>query len=193
MTFIEHYAKWFARIAHGYIGHKRKYSGVRYTIHTEEVHDIVMAYGGNKYQGAAAFLHDFLEDVITKLQSENRWLALRFFGFLFDILPEPVKKLVYELTDEFTSENYPKQNRAWRKTQQAHKTSQISGEGKMIKLADLFSNTASIVKDDPKFAITYLKEKSVMMKGLHGSGHPDLYAKVDKQLQENIDKLNVVV
>lgn len=194
MTFVEHYAKWLARTSHGYIRQKRKYTGERYAVHVEEVHDIVMAHGGTKYQGAAAFGHDEIENVVTKLQSENRWIALKIFWFLFNLQPAQVKKLVYELTDEFTSENYPNQNRAWRKTQEAHRISQISDESKTIKLADLFSNTASIIKDDPKFAITYLKEKHHMMKGLHGHHvNRDLYHLVENQLKQNIDKLKVIV
>jgi hypothetical protein len=99
------------------------------------------------------------------------------------------------LTDVYTSEAYPvKQNplwnRKWRKANEAHRISEISDEGKTIKLADLFSNTLSIVKDDPDFAITYLKEKAHIIKGLHG-GNPELYGKVKKQLNEAMTLLDV--
>jgi hypothetical protein len=32
-----------------------------------------------------------------------------------------------------------------------------------IKCADLISNTSSIVKHDPKFAVTYLEEKRLLL------------------------------
>ena len=199
MTFIEHYSKWLARAAHGYIGQKRKYSGVRYTIHTEAVHAIVMRYGGTPYQGAAAFLHDTFEDYVTKVKAEKRWIALYVFLFLFWLLPRQVKQLVHELTDVYTSENYPvKQNpqwnRKWRKHQEAARIAKISDAAKEVKLSDLFDNTSSIVNEDADFAITYLKEKHHMMKGLHGYHvNRDLYHLVENQLKQNIDKLKVIV
>lgn len=193
MNLIETPAKWFGRAAHTFIRQRRKYSGVWYFTHTEAVHDIVMAHGGNKYQGAAAYLHDYREDVVTKLKAEGRWFWLNVFEFFYwSLFPERVHKLVTELTDVYTSENYPDNNRKWRKAKEAERISQISDEGQTIKLADLFNNTESIVNDDPDFAITYLKEKHHMMKGLYGGNHV-LYMKVKKQLQESIDKLKVIV
>jgi hypothetical protein len=118
---------------------------------------------------------------------------------LFWLLPDEVKNLVQELTDVYTSENYPvKQNplwnRKWRKAQEAHRISQVSDAAKEIKLSDLFDNTASIVSEDADFAITYLKEKHHMMKGLHGYHvNRDLYHLVENQLKQNIDKLKVIV
>ncbi len=43
-----------------------------------------------------------------------------------------------------------------------------------IKLADLISNTRSIVERDPKFAVTYLAEKRELLKVLT-DGDPALY------------------
>ena len=190
---IEFCAKWFGRAAHGFIGQVRKYSGVSYYTHTEKVNKIVKAHCGNAYQGAACYLHDYREDVVTKLEADGRWFWLNVFEFFYWVLfPARVHKLVNELTDEFTSENYPEQNRKWRKAQEANRISRISDEAKTIKLADLYDNTESIVNDDPKFAITYLKEKAVVMKGLHG-GNRELYGIVKKQLDDGIIKLDVKI
>ena len=196
--FIQFFAKYFGRIAHNYIRQVRKYSGDPYYTHTERVHDIVMLHGGNAYQGAAAYLHDYREDVVTLLKFQQRWFALFVFESLYwTLFPTRVHELVTELTDVYTSEDYPvKQNpvwnRKWRKEMEAKRISQISDEAKTIKLADLFDNTESIVNDDADFAITYLKEKHHIMKGLWGGNH-DLFVIVKKQLQENIDKLKVIV
>lgn len=200
MTFVEFAAKWFGRAAHTYIGQRRKYSGVWYFRHTEAVHDTVMRFGGTKYQGAAAYLHDYREDVVTYLKAHGKFIALWVFETVYKILfPLVVREMVIELTDVFTSENYPvKQNpewnRKWRKAQEAHRISQISDASKEIKLADLFDNTSSIVSEDADFAITYLKEKHHVMKVLHGIHvNKNLRHLVQNQLQENIDKLNVIV
>lgn len=192
-SFIEFAAKWFGRAAHTYIRQRRKYSDVWYYTHTEDVHDIVMAHGGNKYQGAASYLHDYREDVVTHLIKHNQRFALFVFeAFYWIVFPKRVTTLVKELTDIYTSENFPNQNRKWRKTHEAERIAKISNEGKTIKLGDLFSNTRSIVESDPDFAITYLKEKHLMMKGLT-TGNRELYGKVKKQMHDCIDKLNVVV
>ena len=193
MKFIEYYAKWFGRIAHTYIGQKRKYTGEWYFSHTEAVHDIVMAHGGTPEQGAAAYLHDYREDVVTWLKARNKTIVLFVFEWFYNLFPASVRKLVNELTDVYTSENYPQTKRAIRKSFEAGRIAKISNEAKLIKLADLFHNTESIVSQDEKFAIVYLKEKFVIMKGLHGSGSPELYAKVENQLKESIDKLKVIV
>jgi len=100
--------------------------------------------------------------------------------------------MVIELTDVFTSQAYPNLNRDKRKSLEAERISKISDNAQTVKLADLYSNTKSIVQDDPKFAITYLKEKHRMMKGLI-RGNPILYAKVLKQLKDSIDLLGVIV
>ena len=53
-------AKEFAREAHS--GQVRKYTGLPYTTHTEEVAQIVDNYNGSKEMIAAALLHDTVED-----------------------------------------------------------------------------------------------------------------------------------
>lgn len=200
MTFVEFAAKWFGRIAHTYIGQRRKYSGVWYFRHTEAVHDTVMRFGGSRYQGAASYLHDYREDVVTYLKAHGKWIALWVFETIYKILfPLVVRELVIELTDVYTSENYPvKQNplwnRKWRKAQEAHRISKISDAAKEIKLADLYDNTSSIVNEDADFAITYLKEKHYVMKFLHGEHvNRNLYHVVHAQMQKNIDLLKVNV
>lgn len=184
-------AKLFARIAHGIIGQKRKYSGARYTVHTEAVNKTVMKHGGTSAQGQASHLHDYSEDVVTKLEAEGRLITLAILQFLYrHLFSHYVRHLAFELTDQFSSEKMPNVNRKTRKTMEAERIAKISDDAKTIKLADLLDNSESIVKDDPDFAITYLKEKAAMMKGLRG-GNPALYALVEKQLQEAVIKLDV--
>ena len=59
-----------------------------------------------------------------------------------------------------------------------------------VKLADLLSNTASIVAHDPNFAVIYLAEKAALLPNLKG-GSPTLYARVEKQLAEAVEALRL--
>ena len=59
-------AKEFAREAHS--GQVRKYTGLPYTTHTEEVAQIVDNYNGSKEMIAAALLHDTVEDTSVTIQ-----------------------------------------------------------------------------------------------------------------------------
>ena len=169
MNLIER-AKQFSHNAHDLLQQKRKYTGESYWTHTDAVAEIVAAYGGTETMIAAAHLHDVLEDTpIGSLELYNE------FGFT-------ITDLVIQLTDEYTSEKYPRMNRAARKKAEADRLSLISDEAKTIKLADLYDNTKSIVAHDPKFAKTYLREKEQMLKGLFAESNPELFIEVKSQL-----------
>jgi hypothetical protein len=65
-------------------------------------------------------------------------------------------------------------NRATRKAIDREHTARAPAEAQTIKLADLISNSKSIMKHDPAFAKTYLEEKRLLLevmtkgdKGLH--------------------------
>lgn len=191
MNFLNIFSRQYAHFAHNLIKQTRKYTGEPYHRHTDNVRKTVKTFGGNKYQLAAADLHDVREDVFTKLKADKRWFALWVMETIYNWFPYQVRVLVSELTDVYTSENYPDKNRAWRKEREAFRISLISDEGKLIKLADLFDNTYSIVEHDKGFAITYLKEKARVMNGLEIDS--PLFLVVRAQLKINIDKLNIVV
>jgi (p)ppGpp synthase/HD superfamily hydrolase len=57
-------------------------------------------------------------------------------------------------------------NRESRKRQSRERLSHAPGWIQTIKCADLISNTSSIVQHDPKFAITYLEEKRLLLQVL---------------------------
>jgi hypothetical protein len=54
-------------------------------------------------------------------------------------------------------------NRAERKAASRLRLAAAPGWVQSIKVADLISNTSSIVQNDPKFAATYLEEKRLML------------------------------
>ena len=141
-------AKLFAKDAHESIGQTRKYTGEPYFVHPYEVARIVMDSGGDEAMICAAYLHDVVEDTPVTLK-----IIESEFG------PD-VASLVEMLTDISTPADG---NRAARKAIDLAHTEQASPRAKTIKLADLISNTKSIVQHDPEFAKTYLSEKAKLM------------------------------
>ena len=187
-----HRARNFAHQAHDSIKQTRKYTGEPYWKHTDEVADIVMdvmlpigrKLNRNDLERAdtmimAAHLHDVIEDVGNQLSSQISYE----FG-------EKVLQLVWEVSDIFTAESRPGWNRAKRKEMEANRLSTVSADAQTIKVADLISNTASIVKHDPDFAKVYLKEKEYLLSKLTKAS-PVLLDRAFKQLTEAKNKLNM--
>lgn len=144
MDRIQH-ATVFATQAHS--GQKRKYTGDDYIVHPIAVAAMVADNGGTEDQIMAAVLHDTIEDCDV-----SYFDILETFGL-------PVATLVMELTDVFTSESFPNNNRAQRKAWEAERLADVSLEAKLIKLCDMIDNTSTIVEHDPGFARVYLGEK----------------------------------
>ncbi len=184
-------AREFAHAAHDSINQKRKYTGLPYWVHTDEVADIVasvtlgaetpndesipeLAEINYREMIAAAHLHDTIEDVFTLNSHYDIYLIAKTFG-------ERVAKFVVELTDVYTKEAWPDLNRDKRKHLEAERLGKVSNEAKTIKLADLISNTADIVKNDPDFAKVYLREKERLLPYLVG-GSPVLMERAKAQI-----------
>lgn len=159
-------AQMYARGAHDAAGNVRKYTGEPYWHHTEEVHAIVSRHCLTYFQRhdemlQAAYLHDVVEDANISLSQ-----ITEYFG-------AEVASIVEEVTDVFTdSKLYG--NRSTRKRLEAERLSTCSPEAQTIKVADMISNTKSIVQHDKGFAVTYLKEKEYLLsvltkadRGLH--------------------------
>lgn len=173
----------FAHRAHDLIKQVRKYTLEPYWVHTDEVADIVAAHGGTENMIAASDLHDYREDVVTALIKQGRFAELAELEAEYNTFPMQVRYYVDDLTDEYTSEKHPGINRATRKALECARIANIQVGSKIIKLADLKSNTASIVPHDPEFAVTYLAEKTRLLDVLVDSNE-ELYDKVVKQLNE---------
>ena len=137
----------FAALAHA--KQKRNYTGEPYIVHPIEVMALVHAHAKEPTEEMllAAVLHDVVEDTVVGLDTIRRR-----FGFT-------VAVLVDQLTDEYTKEAYPDMNREARKTAEAARFVDVSPEAATVKLADLISNTRSIVEHDKGFARVYLREK----------------------------------
>jgi len=155
MTKIEK-AQEFAHTAHDMAKQVRKYTLEPYWVHTDEVAAIVARVGGDEDMQVAAHLHDVLEDVFPIFkQYDVQWMA-KEFGLR-------ATNFVVELTDVYTKEAWPDHNRQHRKQLENARIGRTTPQVKTIKLADLISNSKSIVQHDKDFARVYLKEKFNML------------------------------
>lgn len=144
-------ARIFATAAHHAVGQVRKYTGEPYINHPAEVAGIVAAITNRPEMIAAAWLHDVVEDTSVSID-----LIRSEFG-------PCVATLVEGLTDISKPEDG---NRATRKRIDREHTARQSAACKTIKLADLISNTRTIVALDPEFAKVYMAEKALLLEVL---------------------------
>jgi guanosine-3',5'-bis(diphosphate) 3'-pyrophosphohydrolase len=135
--------------------HKRKYTGNPYTDHLAEVVGIVSTVTTVPSHLAIAWLHDSIEDVGVTFQT----LQSKFGG--------DVATGVLWLSDLEDG------NRAERKRLSRIRLSNAPNWVQNIKVADMISNTSSIVQHDPNFAKVYLEEKRLLL---------DVLTKADKSL-----------
>lgn len=169
-------ARMFADAAHSAIGQVRKYTGLKYITHCEEMVSLLLEVGcRDTSMLAAALLHDVVED--TQITIEH----------IREVFGDDIAELVDGLTDVSKPEDG---NRAFRKNLDLQHTAKQSARCKTIKLADLISNSRSIIEHDPKFAKVYLPEKMALMEVLHG-GNTILYAKAKELLEEGFSKLGL--
>lgn len=129
----------------------RKYTGNPYVDHLAEVAGIVATVLPHFPQIvhdtmiAVAWLHDCIEDQGVTIED----LTKRFGPM--------VASGVLMLSD------LEEGNRAERKAASRERLSHATNWVQTIKCADLISNTSSIVKHDPKFAVVYLQEKRELL------------------------------
>lgn len=144
-------AREFARAGHDSISQRRKYTGEPYWKHTNEVAETVAGVLPEEPEAvAAAELHDLVEDVN---------LAPYNLAGIYERFGDKVAEYVDWLTDKYTVALHPGLNREERKILEAYRLSKAPASVQTIKVADMISNTASIAKHDPKFALVYLAEK----------------------------------
>lgn len=142
-------AKNFAIEAHGV--QVRKYTGLPYVSHTEEVADIVRSHNGSKEMIAAALLHDTVEDT-SATDNDIR----EAFG-------DPTADMVWWLTDTSKPEDG---NRAIRKGIDRDRLSRAPAAVQLIKAADMISNGRDIKVNDPKFGTIYIAEMKQLLSAM---------------------------
>jgi (p)ppGpp synthase/HD superfamily hydrolase len=133
----------FAREVHA--GQKRKYTGNPYCDHLAEVAGIVSTVLIDDFVIATAWMHDCIED-----QGVN-------FEDIGAVFGANVMTGVVLLSDLETG------SRAERKQLSRDRLATAPAWVQTIKVADLISNTSSIVQHDLEFAVTYLEEKRLLL------------------------------
>lgn len=141
-------ARVFATAAHAAVAQLRKYTNEPYIVHPAEVVSIVRSVPHTPEMLAAAWLHDTVEDTGVTLETVRAE-----FG-------DTVAELVGWLTDVSRPDHG---NRAARKAVDRAHSAAAPAEAQTVKLADLISNTRSILEHDEKFARTYLEEKRLLL------------------------------
>ena len=159
----------FASDAHN--GQTRKYTGEPYIVHPIEVMELVREVIDDPEVLAAALLHDVVEDCPVSIKD------------IEDKFGPRVASMVDDLTDVSKPEDG---NRATRKELDRQHSAKASPDAQSVKLADLISNSMSIVKDDPNFAKVYMKEKALLL-GVLTKGNPQLFSLAAK-IVENYNK-----
>lgn len=163
----------FAEWAHG--EQKRKYTGEAYIMHPREVAEIVASVTDDDVTIAAALLHDVVEDTGVSIERIEE-----LFGF-------EVAEVVYGLTDQSLPTDG---NRAVRKAIDREHLANGCERVHTIKLADMISNTRSILRHDRNFAKVYLKEKAELLKVLT-RGNKDLMRKARNQVEKGCIELGI--
>jgi len=159
----------FFRQAYDSVNLKRKYTGVNYWTHTENVANLVSKiFKDNDNMYIAALAHDYEEEVSIKNKDYSRQKVTENFG-------KRVTYLMVELTDVYTHEAFPMFNREQRKKLEAARISCISNDAKNIKLCDIIDNTKDIVENDKDFAVVYLTEKWQLLKALFRGSNKRLW------------------
>lgn len=168
MTIVER-ARIFATAAHASAAQLRKYTGEPYIVHPCEVAGIVATVPHTQEMLAAAWLHDVVEDT----------------GVTNEVIRAEFGDTVAELVGWLTDVSRPEQgNRAVRKAIDRAHSAMAPAQAQTVKLADLISNSRSIMQHDPEFARTYLQEKRLLLEVMN-KGDATLMVEAKKYILEN--------
>ena len=141
-------ARVFATAAHAAVGQVRKYTFEPYMVHPTEVANIVASVPHTREMLAAAYLHDTVEDT----------------GVTLDLIRAEFGDEIADLVGWLTDVSQPADgNRAARKAKDRAHSAEAPADAQTVKLADVLSNTRTIVQHDEKFARTYLEEKRLLL------------------------------
>ena len=171
----------FARRAHG--DQRRKFVDEPYINHPVRVMETCRQYNSTTEVLAAALLHDVVEDTpVTAEEIKN---------FLLSLMDEEktlrIIKLVEELTDIYTKDQYPGWNRRMRKAKETERLSNTSSQAQTIKYADIIDNSVDIKNSEDEFARIFLFECRALLKAMT-KGDDRLYKKAVETVQQCIEE-----
>lgn len=167
---------------------KRKYTFEPYYLHLYNVATIVSqeSFPVEGMYIEVALGHDLFED--TKCEVNELFAFMTQHSYTEDEAHETCH-YIDDLSDKFTSEKFPKLNRAARKSMERDRLSNVPYLAQTVKYADLIDNTSSIVQHDRGFAQVYLHEKALLLEVM-SKGHRLLYWKAIHSYMEAMEKLH---
>jgi len=133
---------------------------------------MVAEIGGTPIMIAVALLHDVVEDTEARIED----VRARF--------GEEIAQGVAWLTDGSRPDDG---NRAIRKAMDRDHLAQAPADMKTVKLADVISNTRSIVDHGDGFARTYLREIAALLEVLR-EGDPHLWQMAQAEVDRGVAK-----
>ena len=165
----------------------RKYTGEPYFVHILRVVEILSPYSQVDMELETGLCHDLLERTsCSKLLLVNKFKELKY-----DLYSRSkIAKGVYDLTNVYNEQKYPRYTRAERKQLEAERLIDIEPFSQTVKYAELIDNIPSISKFDPDFAWTYLDEIASYIGDLN-EGNMDLYQECCKILHSSINSLKM--
>lgn len=165
-------AEVFAYAAHKAVLQVRKYTGEDYIVHPREVAALLTQAGCSDEAIAAGWLHDVVEDTRVELSDITLHFGERIASYV---------AFVTEIKSNGIT-------RAARKEMTRKRLKDAPNEVKSLKLADVISNSRSIVDRDPKFAQVYMVEQKNLVATLKDGGSPYLVAKAEEILENYFQK-----
>jgi len=174
--------KEFADKAHG--NQMRRYTPERYIVHPVRVMKTCKEYTSDITILAAALLHDVLEDTPVTKEELQAFLS----GLMSKEDTIRTVQLVVELSDVYTTENYPFWNRKKRKALEAKRLEQTDASAQTIKYADIIDNAPEVTEKEPDFAKKFIPEYNALLKKIN-KGNPVLYEKAIQVVNNCMSKL----
>lgn len=153
-------------------GQQRKYTGEPYVLHCLEVAATVAEAGGSTIMIITALLHDVVEDTKATIADVRRLFGVE------------IAEGVAWMTDVSAPEDG---NRAVRKVIDRDHLAKAPANIKTVKLADIISNTRSIVEHDHGFAKVYLPEMRALLDVLT-EGDPVLWRMAVAEVERGAEK-----
>lgn len=175
----------FAEKAHG--GQTRKYTAEQYIVHPVSVMELCRQHTARIPVLAAALLHDVLEDTtVSREQLQDFLKGVMSYGAAMT-----TARLVTELTDVYTRQQYPAWNRDKRKSMEAKRIAGTSPDAQTIKYADIIDNSMEIARYDKLFGRKFLLECKALL-GQARKGNKDLYRKAVNIVTDELKKIRLL-
>jgi guanosine-3',5'-bis(diphosphate) 3'-pyrophosphohydrolase len=168
----------------------RKYTGLTYFTHLENVSKLACKYLSGKLIFEIAICHDILEDVkYTNVDEFLLFKKLKEFGYDDDEATYIVSHVTM-LSNQYEKIRYPHLNRKERTTLEAKRLGEMNYIIQSIKYCDIIDNCKDIYKYDSKFGKVYIKEKQLFLEYMT-NGNTELKIKAIETINKSLILINL--